>query len=80
MLKRACGWVAKTLHARYPQRWESHTQQPHHSDSVEKPLSWDMIGNKGTLFLQEEDGLQGLSRAVGHDPATVQRAEAEAAL
>lgn len=39
-----------------------------------------MLGDKGTLFLQEKDGLQGLSCAVSNNPATIQRAEGEATL
>lgn len=39
-----------------------------------------MLGDEGTLLLQQEDGLQGLGCAVGNDPATLQRAEGEAAL
>lgn len=39
-----------------------------------------MLGDKGTLFLQEKDGLQGLSGAVANNPATIQRAEGEATL
>lgn len=55
-------------------------QQPHHSNSVEEPLWRDVRGDKRTLFLYEKDGLQGLSCAVGDDPATVHGTEGKAAL
>lgn len=39
-----------------------------------------MLGDEGTLILQEQHGLQSLGCAVSNDPATVQCAEAETAL
>lgn len=54
--------------------------QPHHSHSIAEPLSGDVLGDIGTLLLQEQHSLQGLSRAVSNDPAAVQRAEGEATL
>lgn len=45
--------------------------RPHHSNSVKESFSGDMLGDKGTLFLKEKDSLQGLSCAVGNNPATI---------
>lgn len=59
---------------------EPQAQQPHHSNSITKLLSRDVLGDKGTAFLQEKDGLQGLSCAVGNNPARIQCAEGEATL
>lgn len=54
--------------------------QPYHSHSIAEPLSGDVLSDKGTLLLQEQHSLQGLSRAVSNDPAAVQCAEGEATL
>lgn len=59
---------------------EPHAQQPHHSNSIKELLSRDVCGDKRTLFLHEKDRLQGLSCAVGDDPATIHSTEGEATL
>lgn len=61
-------------------RGHKHEVDTHHSHSVIEPLSGDVLGDEGTLLLQEQHSLQSLSCAVGNDPATVQCAEAETAL
>lgn len=75
--KRTRGWAAgQPGRHRAPVR----CPEPHHSNGVTEPLTRDVFGDKGTLFLQKKDGLQGLRGAVGNNPATIQRAEREAPL
>ena len=56
------------------------TEDTHHSHGVTQPLPGDMLGDGGTLLLQEQHSLQSLGCAVSNDPATVQCAEGETTL
>lgn len=55
-------------------------EDTHHVHSVTKPLSGDVLSDRGTLILQEQHGLQSLGCAISNDPATVQCAEGETTL